>query len=77
VEGWSRLLQTQTPTDPRAKSAFFIVEQNGRLLAALGRFFHSGELRALVKAELRMEEADHAYSASNAGSPGKLIIRTK
>jgi len=24
-----------------------------------------------------MEEADHAYSGSIAGNPGKLIIRTK
>jgi hypothetical protein len=34
-------------------------------------------LKAFVKAELPMEEADHAYSGSIAGNPGKLIIRTK
>jgi len=58
-------------------SAFSIVEHNGKLLAALRRLFHSGNFRALVKAGLQVKEADHAYSGSFAGSPGKLIIRTK
>jgi hypothetical protein len=40
------------------------------------KLFDSGELKAFVKAELPMEEADHAYSGSIAGNPGKLIIRT-
>ena len=43
----------------------------------LGKLFDSGELKAFVKAELPIEEADHAYSGSIAGNPGKLIIRTK
>ena len=63
--------------DPREKSAYFIVEQDGEQLASLGKLFDSGELKAFVKAELPMEEADHAYSGSIAGNPGKLIIRTK
>jgi NADPH:quinone reductase-like Zn-dependent oxidoreductase len=67
----------ESSTDPRVKSAFFIVEQDGEQLAALGKLFDSGELKAFVKAELRMEDADHAYSGLIAGNPGKLIIRTK
>ena len=67
----------ESSTDPRVKSAFFIVEQDGEQLALLGKLFDSGELKAFVKAELPMEEADHAYSGSIAGNHGKLIIRTK
>ena len=67
----------ESSTDPRVKSAFFIVEQDGGQLAALGKLFDSGELKAFVKAELPMEEADRAYSGSIAGNPGKVIIRTK
>ena len=69
--------EVESSTDPRVKSAFFIVEQDGEQLAALGKLFDSGALKAFVKAELPMEEADHAYSGSIAGNPGKLIIRTK
>jgi hypothetical protein len=42
----------ETSTDPRVKSAFFIVEQNGDQLASLGKLFDSGKLKAFVKAEL-------------------------
>jgi NADPH:quinone reductase-like Zn-dependent oxidoreductase len=67
----------ESNTDPRVKSAFFIVEQDGEQLAALRNFFDSGDLKAFVKTELPMEEANHAYSGLIAGNPGKLIIRTK
>ena len=63
-------------TDPRVKSAFFIVEQDGAQLATLGTLFDSGVLRAFVKAGLPMEEADRAYSGSVAGNPGKLVLQT-
>jgi len=66
----------ESSTDPRVKSAFFIVEQDGEQLAAVGKLFGSGELKAFVKAELPMEQADDAYSGSIAGNPGKLILRT-
>jgi NADPH:quinone reductase-like Zn-dependent oxidoreductase len=69
--------EVESSTDPREKSAYFIVEQDGEQLASLAKLFDSGELKAFVKAELPMEEADHAYSGSIAGNPGKLIIRTK
>jgi len=69
--------EVESSTDPREKSAYFIVEQDGEQLASLGKLFDSGELKAFVKAELPMEEADHAYSGSIAGNHGKLIIRTK
>jgi hypothetical protein len=46
-------------------------------LTGTGRTRLIGELKAFVKAELPMEEVDHAYSGSIAGNPGKLIIRTK
>jgi len=67
----------ESNTDPRVKSAFFIVEQNGQQLAELGKLFDSGELKAFVKAELPMEDADRAYNGSITGKPGKLVIRTK
>jgi NADPH:quinone reductase-like Zn-dependent oxidoreductase len=67
----------ESSTDPRVKSAFFIVEQDGKQLDALGTLFDSGRLKAFVKAELSMEEATDAYSGSFAGGPGKLVIRTK
>src|ERR1700741_5356028 len=67
----------ESSTDPRVKSAFFIVEQDGEQLAALGKHFDSGELKAFVKAEVLMEEADHADSGSVAVGARQLIIRTK
>ena len=67
----------ESSADPRAKSAFFIVEQDGEQLAALGRLFDSRKLKAFVKAEMPMEEADRAYSGSITGNPGKLVIRTR
>src|ERR1700761_745119 len=67
----------ESNTDPRVKNAFFIVEQDGEQLAALSKHFDSGDLKAFVKAELSIEEADDAYNRSIAGNPGKLIIRTK
>ena len=63
--------------DPRVKSAFFIVEQNGEQLTALGKFFDSGELRAFVKAELPIEEADRAYRGAIASHPGKVVLRPR
>jgi NADPH:quinone reductase-like Zn-dependent oxidoreductase len=67
----------ESSIDPRVKNAFFIVEQDGEQLATLGQLFDSGMLKTFVKAELPLEEADHAYSGSIAGNPGKLVIRTK
>jgi NADPH:quinone reductase-like Zn-dependent oxidoreductase len=61
--------------DPRVKSAFFIVEQNGEQLTALGKLFDSGALRAFVKAERPMEEADPAYRGVIASHPGKIVLR--
>jgi NADPH:quinone reductase-like Zn-dependent oxidoreductase len=66
----------ESNTDPRVKSAFFIVEQDGAQLATLGKLFDSGVLKAFVKVELPLEDADHAYSGSIAGNPGKIILRT-
>jgi len=63
-------------TEPRVKDAFFIVDQDGKQLAALAKLLDSGELKAFVKAELPMEEAGHAYSGSVAGKPGKVVLRT-
>jgi NADPH:quinone reductase-like Zn-dependent oxidoreductase len=64
-------------TDPRVKDAFFIVEQDGAQLASLGELFDAGQLKAFVKAELPMEEADRAYSGMVTGDPGKVILRIK
>lgn len=68
----------ESNADPRVKSAFFIVEQNGEQLAALGNLFDSGELRAFVKAELPMEDAGRACRSAIGGRPGKmaLLVRT-
>lgn len=67
----------ESSTDPRVKKAFFIVEQDGEQLAALGKLFDSGKLKAFVKAEPLMEDADRAYNGSVVGNPGKLVIRTR
>lgn len=67
----------ESSTDSRVKSALFIVEQDGEQLASLRKRFASGELKAFVKAELPLEEGDHAYSGSIAGNPSKVVIRTK
>jgi NADPH:quinone reductase-like Zn-dependent oxidoreductase len=65
----------EASTDPRVKNAFFIVDQDGAQLAALGKLFDSRDLKAFVKAELPMEEADRAYSGSFVGRVGKVVIR--
>ena len=65
----------ESSTDPRVKSAFFIVEQSGQQLAELTTFFDSGKLKAFVKAEVPIEKADQAYNDSVAGGHGKQIIR--
>lgn len=62
-------------TEPRVKDAFFIVELNGEQLAVIGKMFDSNQLKAFVKAELSLDEADHAYSGTATGNPGKLVIR--
>ncbi len=67
----------ESNTDPRVKSAFFIVEQNGEQLTTLGRLFDSGELRAFVKAELPLEEADRAYRGTIGSHPGKAVLRPR
>jgi NADPH:quinone reductase-like Zn-dependent oxidoreductase len=63
-------------TDPRVKSAFFIVEQDGNQLSMLATLLDSGKLKSFVKAELPIEEADRAYNGSVKGNPGKLVLRT-
>jgi NADPH:quinone reductase-like Zn-dependent oxidoreductase len=67
----------ESSADRRVKSAFFIVEQNGEQLASLRELFDSGKLKAFVKAELPIEEANHAYGGSFTGNPGKLVIRIR
>jgi NADPH:quinone reductase-like Zn-dependent oxidoreductase len=69
--------ESESNSDPRVKSAFFIVEQNGAQLAELSGLFDSGELRSFVKAELQMEEADRGYNGPITGPPGKIVIRTQ
>jgi NADPH:quinone reductase-like Zn-dependent oxidoreductase len=66
----------ESSSDPRVKKAFFIVEANGEQLAYISGLFDSGMLKAFVKAELPLEEADRAFTGPVAGSPGKLVIRT-
>ena len=67
----------ESTTDPRVKSAFFIVEQSGAQLAELAPLFDSGALRSFIKAELPLEDADRAYNGSISGPPGKIVIRTE
>jgi hypothetical protein len=54
------------------KKAFFIVEANGEQLAYMSRLFDSGVLKALLKAELPLENAGRAYAGSVVGAPAKL-----
>src|SRR5262249_1962272 len=67
----------ESSTDPRVKGAFFIVEPNGEQLASIAALFDSGKLKAFVKAEAPLEQADRAYSGSGARKPGKIVIRIK
>jgi len=62
-------------TEPQVKDAFFIVELSGEQLSAIGKLFESNQLKAFIKAELSLDEADHAYSGTVIGNPGKLVIR--
>ena len=66
----------ESSSDPRVKKAFFIVATNGEELAYMSELFDSGVLKAFVKAELALENADRAYGGSVGGSPGKIVIRT-
>ena len=68
---------SESATDARVKSAFFIVEQDGAQLAELAKLFESGELKVFVKAELPIEDADRAYNEQIARAPGKIVIRTR
>ena len=54
-------------SDERIKSAFFIVEPNGKQLAEVAGLLESGELRTFIKAEVALGEAPSAY----AGAPGR------
>ena len=65
----------ESTDNPLVKNAFFIVEQDGEQLSMLSKLLDSGKLKAFVKAELPMEEADRAYSGTVKGSPGKVVIR--
>jgi NADPH:quinone reductase-like Zn-dependent oxidoreductase len=67
---------SESSSDPRVKKAFFIVEANGEQLAYMAELFDSGVLKAFVKAEVPLENADRAYAGSVAGKPGKIVIRT-
>ncbi|UWZ83329.1 NADP-dependent oxidoreductase [Occallatibacter riparius] len=67
--------QSESTTDPRVKDAFFIVEQDRAQLAELAKRFDDGGLRAFVKAEIPLEEADRAYRGTIDGPPGKIVIR--
>src|SRR5260221_12091034 len=66
--------EVESSTDPRIKSAFFIVGQDGEQLASLGKLFDSGELKDFVKAELPMDEGDHACSGYSALKAGTTIL---
>jgi NADPH:quinone reductase-like Zn-dependent oxidoreductase len=66
----------ESDNDPRVKGAFFIVEPKGDQLASIAALIDSGMLKAFVKAEVPLDEADRAYSGSIAGKPGKIVILT-
>lgn len=65
----------ESTTDQRVKDAFFIVEPKGDELSSLAKLFDSDKLKAFVKAELTLNEADEAYGGTLTGNPGKLVIR--
>jgi NADPH:quinone reductase-like Zn-dependent oxidoreductase len=64
--------EAESSTEERIKQTF---EQDGERLASLGKLFDPGELKASIKAEVQMEEAEAAYSGSVTGRSGKLVIR--
>ena len=65
----------ESSSDQRVKKAFFIVEAKGEQLAYMAELFDSGDLKAFVKAEVRLENADRAYAGLVTGNPGKIVIR--
>jgi NADPH:quinone reductase-like Zn-dependent oxidoreductase len=69
--------EAESSTEERIKQAFFIVEQDGEQLASLGKPFDSGQLKASLKAEVPLEEAEAAYSGFVTCGPEKLVIRVK
>ena len=63
--------------DSRTKEAFFIVEPDGKRLAAIARLFDSETLKTFVKAEIPMAAANDAYIEHPAGPKrvGKIVVR--
>ena len=73
--GSLRSADAESNIDPRVKNAFFIVEQSGEQLASMAERFDSGMLKAFVKAEVPLENADSAYAGAIKGNPGKIVVR--
>lgn len=69
----------EATTDPRVKTAFFIVEPNGGQLASIAELLAAGALRSFVKAELPLDQADQAYAglAGSTPTPGKIVISVR
>ena len=56
--------EVESITDPRIKSAFFIVEQDGEQLASLGKLFDSGKWKAFVKLSCQWKKQTMLASTS-------------
>ena len=58
-----------------ARSAFFVVEANGTMLAELAAQVDAGQLRPVVGAVRPLAEGREAFAAKQAGNvPGKLVL---
>lgn len=62
--------------DSRTKEAFFIVEPDGKRLAAIAPLFDSGTLKTFVKAEIPMAAAHDVYIQQPVGPKriGKIVV---
>lgn len=66
----------ETTADPRAKSAFFIVEPNGSQLADIANLIDAGFLRVFVADAVPLADSPKAFQEGRrpAGTHGKTVI---
>jgi NADPH:quinone reductase-like Zn-dependent oxidoreductase len=70
--------ESEGSKDERIEKAFFIVEANRDQLTEIGKLVESGELKALVAAEIPFDQASAAYTGKlqQQTGRGKLVVVT-
>ena len=70
--------QSEAFSEPRVRSAFFIVEPNQGQLAEISKLLDSGRIRPFVEAVFGLEQAREAYArAKSGGMRGKVALLVK